>query len=299
MIFAIKVQMWAAVFCLVVLLATESHACPDHNGLLDRNCDGRVILVTFGDSITQGVRDEEGLGYPGRIELKLPDVQVHNLGLAGEKTPNGKNRALSSFPNYADADFIVILEGVNDYFIEPRSSERTKNNLFSILFAAENVGAIPVLAQLTAVRRDFQRPWVSGVNSKISSRTRVDFFSLGESIISSDLLHPNGEGYEEMADLLIARLQEISNEERPADSDSDGIYDFAETQFGANAALPDTDGDGITDGQEVFVYGSSPISLDSDEDGLSDSLEVNTLGSNPADPRPGAPTMQSLEAITN
>ena len=47
--------------------------------------------------------------------------------------------------------------------------------------------------------------------------------------------------------------------------------------------MPDTDGDGIRDGDETSLYGSSPIKTDTDDDGYSDGLEVS-LGTDPLDP---------------
>ena len=40
------------------------------------------------------------------------------------------------------------------------------------------------------------------------------------------------------------------------------------------AAIPDNDGDGLTDTNEVFVYGTDPFRADTDGDGLTDSNEV-------------------------
>jgi hypothetical protein len=44
---------------------------------------------------------------------------------------------------------------------------------------------------------------------------------------------------------------------------------------------PDTDGDGLTDAEELSVYGTSPLLADTDGDGLSDFQEVVTLGFDP------------------
>ena len=55
-----------------------------------------------------------------------------------------------------------------------------------------------------------------------------------------------------------------------------------ETQiYHTNATNPDTDGDGLTDGQEVLVYGTDPNNNDTDSDGLSDYAEIFTYHTNP------------------
>jgi outer membrane protein OmpA-like peptidoglycan-associated protein len=47
---------------------------------------------------------------------------------------------------------------------------------------------------------------------------------------------------------------------------------------------PDTDGDGLTDGEEVLTYGSNPVNPDTDADGLGDADEVRTHKTDPVRP---------------
>ncbi|MCC6220367.1 MAG: hypothetical protein IT291_03900 [Deltaproteobacteria bacterium] len=295
---AAKLGVFLIVVLSLSLLSNEqlAFACPDIDGLLDVNCDEHLKIITFGDSITAGTGDSEGFGYPGRLNLIFPATEVKNYGRPGERTPTGKQRAADVFVAEADADFIVILEGVNDYWISGYNASSSKSNLLTMTSLAENTGAIALLAKLTAVRRSFQKTWVSSLNSAISPYTSVDFYALGEGIIGGDLVHPNGDGYEDMADLVAMVLRSTTLEERPADSDMDGIYDFAESRFGANPYNADSDGDTLRDGDEVFKYRSNPMSKDSDGDGLPDSYEVR-IGTNPSSALPGAPVLNSIQVL--
>ena len=72
---------------------------------------------------------------------------------------------------------------------------------------------------------------------------------------------------------------------RGSDDDMDGLLNSEEYAAGTSGVIPDTDGDGVTDGAEV-LSGSSPLKADSlpfdeDGDGLSSELE-KYLGLNPA-----------------
>ena len=49
----------------------------------------------------------------------------------------------------------------------------------------------------------------------------------------------------------------------------------------SNPNLADTDGDGLSDRDEVKIHGTDPTLVDSDGDGLGDADEINTLGTNP------------------
>jgi len=70
----------------------------------------------------------------------------------------------------------------------------------------------------------------------------------------------------------------------PADSDSDGLYDFEEIQLGTDPKNSDTDSDGLTDGQEAKLHATDPKRPDSDDDGLGDGEEVRTYETNPVLP---------------
>ena len=67
------------------------------------------------------------------------------------------------------------------------------------------------------------------------------------------------------------------------DSDDDGLTDGEEVVLGTDPFDPDTDDDGLTDGQEVETYGTDPLDPDTDDDGLNDGDEI-AAGTDPFDP---------------
>jgi hypothetical protein len=79
-----------------------------------------------------------------------------------------------------------------------------------------------------------------------------------------------------------------------SDEDEDGIPDSQErttpSQYQTNPWLPDSDGDGLLDGEEtgedgVYTAGTdtNPRNADTDGDGIPDGVEVKVLGTNPLD----------------
>ncbi len=64
------------------------------------------------------------------------------------------------------------------------------------------------------------------------------------------------------------------------DPDNDGLTNIQEQSSGTNPKMADTDGDGLSDGYEVNVSHTDPLSSDSDNDGLDDGTELK-LGTNP------------------
>jgi hypothetical protein len=68
-----------------------------------------------------------------------------------------------------------------------------------------------------------------------------------------------------------------------ADPDHDGLTNDREEMYGTNPNNPDTDNDGLKDGEEIDNYGTSPVDYDTDVDGIGDGDEVLTYGTNPKD----------------
>jgi hypothetical protein len=66
------------------------------------------------------------------------------------------------------------------------------------------------------------------------------------------------------------------------DPDRDGLTNLQEFQLGTDPNNPDTDGDGLSDGDEVNKYHTSPLLADTDGDGIPDGVEIQT-GTNPLD----------------
>jgi hypothetical protein len=79
------------------------------------------------------------------------------------------------------------------------------------------------------------------------------------------------------------------------DPDHDGLTNLQEFQNGTDPHNPDTDGDGLTDGQEVLIYHTNPLLVSTDGTGIPDGVEVQdgTLGGSLAAKLAGA--LKSLE----
>jgi hypothetical protein len=71
---------------------------------------------------------------------------------------------------------------------------------------------------------------------------------------------------------------------REWDTDGDSLTDPEEVfELGTDPNHPDSDGDGISDGVEVGQRGTDPLDMDSDDDGLDDGAELNQYATDPLD----------------
>jgi len=67
------------------------------------------------------------------------------------------------------------------------------------------------------------------------------------------------------------------------DLDNDGLTNIEEYVYNTTPNNPDSDSDGLIDGDEVNTYSTNPLKSDTDGDGLSDGDEVNIYLTNPTD----------------
>jgi alpha-tubulin suppressor-like RCC1 family protein len=64
------------------------------------------------------------------------------------------------------------------------------------------------------------------------------------------------------------------------DQDGDGLSDRAENYYGTDPLDPDSDADGLNDGEEVLTYGTDPLDPDTDGDGAGDATDCDPLNQN-------------------
>jgi lysophospholipase L1-like esterase len=176
------------------------------------------VIVAFGNSITSGVGDSRypssAAGYPFRLEQLLqasyPRAIVLNRGVRGELVEEGERR-LSAVLGYDNPDFVLILEGVNN--IPQDSTEHVARALERMVQMVEDFGAVPLIGSLTptAGPRAFKNEGIELVNimiRDIAVSHGIGFVDLHaafldepdpEVLLDADGLHPNGEGYQVMA----------------------------------------------------------------------------------------------------
>lgn len=175
---------------------------------------------------------------------------------------------------YGDHDVVVRLRngaGATTLLYSNRISSPSR---ISLDFIASNSVAKAGPNTIEFVRTG---PAVSGVSYWIGFnfvRLEADVTGLADN--DNDRLPANWE--------LDNHLSDSNASDATSDADGDGLTAIQEYNLGVNSTDPnrwDTDGDGLSDGQERAL-GTDPLSPDTDKDGLSDGDEVN--GAPPSSP---------------
>ncbi len=202
--------------------------------------------MAFGDSLTMGLWDQPDLGngrrvggYEPHLEFLFAAVgrsaQAYNWGVGGETTlqalQGGKNicqiigedresgdpveecewvasRTVdSALAAQGSADYMLILEGTNDYFAGI-SPESTATNLVIMAQKGQAYGMRPLIATLPPDERGTGKDiyYTNSVITSVASQNGIKVVDLHSGLIDnwgsyvgSDNLHPTPYGYEAMA----------------------------------------------------------------------------------------------------
>lgn len=91
-----------------------------------------------------------------------------------------------------------------------------------------------------------------------------------------------GTSDDDMDGLMKKEEKLLGTDPKNPDTDGDGLKDGEEVnKYKTNPLQTDTDGDGLTDGDEVMKYKTDPLKADTDGDGLNDNTELMTQKTDP------------------
>ena len=129
-------------------------------------------------------------------------------------------------------------------------------------------------------------------NGKLYCKSGCLAFEISQCYDETDF---DGDGLKDDWEILkFGSLQTYTAEDDP---DADNINNKIEMQFVLNPLSRDTDSDGLSDFDEIFLHQTYADYRDNDYDKLSDFEEVSSLGTNPRSPDSDADGMEDGEEI--
>jgi len=211
--------------------------------------------------------DTDGDGLMDGVELRIKNVSdiVYPYVSYNLSYPHG----CIPISNDTDGDGISDYDEVMIYATMPDNNDTDNDNLTDY----EEIFVYNTSPIFNDTDFDNLSDWqeIIGVNLTLNAAALYKLIKLDPSDpdTDNDLLP---DGYE---------VQVVHTDPTNPDSDGDGVLDGYEF---------DTDDDGLSDGEEFFIYGTpyygggGPYNPDSDRDGLSDGIEVHIYGTDPANP---------------
>ena len=187
------------VFCLLLLGFLVS--CSNSSPTLSQLPDDAVILA-FGDSLTSGIGAPPGSSYPEILE-SLIKRKVIKSGIPGETSGEGLVRLPSELATHRPKLVLLCLGG-ND-LLRRMDLEKTASNMSRMVQMIRNSGAevlligVPKPGLVLSTAR-FYKTISEDMEVPLEGSLLPDI--LAESKLRSDPIHPNGEGYQRLAEGL-------------------------------------------------------------------------------------------------
>ncbi|QNM98475.1 arylesterase [Chitinimonas koreensis] len=192
-----------ALACLLALLLAACGGQPK----LQRLPPDAVILA-FGDSLTYGTGATPETSYPA-VLAGLVQRRVENAGIPGNTTADGAARFAEALDEHKPALVLLCLGG-ND-FLQHKPEPETVANLRAMLDLARQ-RRLPVL--LVATPRPGLGIAVPPFYAELAKEYRLPLEDealadiLGQRALKSDPIHPNAEGYRQMAEAVAEALRD-------------------------------------------------------------------------------------------
>lgn len=156
-----------------------------------------ATILAFGDSLTFGIGGS-GDSYPRQLAQRIGHT-ITNAGVPGDTTADGRARLAATLRDSHPALLILCL-GIND-FLRHLPREEVLANLRGMLATAGDAGVPVLLLAVPAPGAHSADALFAGLAE--AGRVRVDEHAmadvLGRSALKADLVHPNGEGYRQVA----------------------------------------------------------------------------------------------------
>jgi acyl-CoA thioesterase-1 len=182
----------------LLLAAALAAGCGGSKNKLEK-LDSSAVVLAFGDSLTFGTGAPRSETYPAVRERRI-GRKVVNAGVPGETSGQGLER-LPEVLDEVKPGLLILCHGGND-FLQRLDDTRAAANVREMIKLARAKG-IPVI--LLATPKPGLPPAIPTFYGEIATELGVPFEEgvirtvLFDASLKSDMVHPNGAGYAQIA----------------------------------------------------------------------------------------------------
>ncbi|MEA1879043.1 MAG: GDSL-type esterase/lipase family protein [Campylobacterota bacterium] len=190
------------IFILIMLKPKEANI---------KSLNSQDTILAFGDSLTFGFNALPKESYPS-ILAQLTGQKVINAGLNGDTSGDGLKR-LPQLLHDPSIKRMVLCFGGND-ILQNLPLDRLKQNLISMIQMAKEkdievlLVAVPNITLFGLTSLNLYEEVAKSENVALSSGILTDILS--QSSLKSDQIHPNAQGYKQMAEEIYVSLKEYN-----------------------------------------------------------------------------------------
>jgi lysophospholipase L1-like esterase len=158
-----------------------------------------AVVLAFGNSLTFGTGADENESYPARLEQMIGRTVI-NSGVPGEVTGQGLTRLPEVLEEHQPA-LMILCHGGND-MLRKMDKRKAAANIGAMIQTAKDRGVDVILIGvpkpgLFPSSADFYGDIAKEFNIPYEEKALTDILSDGS--LKSDPIHPNADGYNELA----------------------------------------------------------------------------------------------------
>lgn len=162
-------------------------------------------VLAFGDSLTAGIGGS-GRSYPQRLAA-LIGHEVIDAGVPGDTSAQGRRR-LGVALREVQPGLMILCLGVNDY-LRGVPSDTLRDNLQAMIDESLAAGVPVVVLAVPVPGKRLVEPWFAELAQP--GRVQVDQHAMADVLrnasLKADVVHPNREGYHQVASALARSLR--------------------------------------------------------------------------------------------
>ena len=192
------------VFILFILLVGCNSKPPANMSYINEDAS----ILAFGDSLTFGYGVKKQQSYPSVLS-QLIAREVINEGVSGEESAEGLDRLEDLLDEYQPS-LLILCHGGND-FLRKKPIRQLEANVIAMIEMAKSRG-ISVL--LIGVPKPELLLTTAELYQRVAEQTQVAYDGdiikdiLSSPSLHSDLVHPNAQGYQKLAQAIADLLRQ-------------------------------------------------------------------------------------------
>ena len=167
-----------------------------------------ATILAFGDSLTKGTGAASDQSYPA-ILSRLSGITVVNAGMPGELSSDGLQR-LPNVLQTTQPQLMILCHGGND-MLRKKDLQGAARNIESMiaLAQAQNVEVLLIGVPRPGLFLGTADMYLAiAAHSGIPAENDVLSDIISDPSLKSDPIHPNGKGYQRMAEAVLSLLQD-------------------------------------------------------------------------------------------
>jgi len=168
-----------------------------------------ALILAFGDSLTYGTGATKDHDYP-YILSELTGREVINAGMPGEISSEGRQRLPELLDEY-EPDLLILIHGGND-FLRKIPADQLRENLKAMLAEAKqrNISVVligvPELGLILLHSAEIYSEIAEAEHVPVDLEVLPDILS--SNALKSDMVHPNDQGYQQLAQSIANLLKQ-------------------------------------------------------------------------------------------